>query len=97
MYPWRGLQAVFNGTKQNVEAPSAVSVLFGGRWRPGTGWGRSRMLGRGDNGRTKRGIKEGMDKSLGGGSKGLWLLRAPGTAYRKGRVMAGSLSLVWGE
>lgn len=55
------------------------------------------MLGRGHNCRTKRAIKEGMDKSPGGGSKGLWPLRAPGTAYRKGRVMAVSLSLVWGR
>lgn len=35
-------------------------------------------------------------ESLEGGYKGFWMLRAPGTTGRKGRLMVGSLLPIWG-
>lgn len=87
---------MFNGTKRRG-GTFGYECLIWGMMEAGHRVGKEENAGEGHNCRTKRGIKEGMDKSPGGGSKGLWPLRAPGTAYRKGRVMAVSLSLVWGR
>lgn len=45
---WRGLQAVFNGTKQNVVAPLTMSVFFGGMMESGHRGGEGGECQKGD-------------------------------------------------
>lgn len=45
---------------------------------------------------TKEGVKARGERSTGCGSEGFWVLGAPGATYSKGKLMAGSLLLIWG-
>lgn len=85
---------MFNGTKQNVVASSGYECLIWGVKETGPGEVKEEnvTLERIHNSRASRGEGE----SLECGCKGFWMLRAPGTTGRKGRLMASSLLPIWG-
>lgn len=88
---------MFNGTKQNVVASSDYECLLWGMKETGPLGGEGgRRLSCWTGDTTKEGIKARRARSTGCGSEGFWMLGAPGTTYSKGKLMAGSLLLIWG-
>lgn len=88
---------MFNGTKQNVVASSDCECLLWGMKETGPLGGEGgRRLSCWTGDTTKEGIKARRGRSTGCGSEGVWMLGAPGATYSKGKLMAGSLLLIWG-